>query len=101
MKIYFAQASDVDLAFGDDSGMFRHRGSYYYNGVEIGTNAGGIDEFTIFDGCDRMVPISVDSLDELIEALQRVKQNLDDIKQGKAAEELLESNKEECIAGWF
>lgn len=100
MKIYFSQANEDDLSFGED-GMFRHRGNYYYNGIEIGTNAGGMDEFTIFDGCDRMVPLSVDSLDELIEGLQRLKDYLDRINQGKEAVELLESDKEECVAGWF
>jgi hypothetical protein len=101
MKIYFSQVSEDDLDISGEDGLFRHRGSYYYHGIEIGTNAGGMDEFTIFDGCNRMVPLSVDSLDELIEGLQRVKEYLDRINQGKEAAEMLDSDKEECVAGWF
>lgn len=101
MKIYFSQVSEDDLDINGEDGSFRHRGSYYYHGIEIGTNAGGMDEFTIFDGCNRMVPLSVDSLDELIEGLQRLKEYLDRINQGKEAAEMLDSDKEECVAGWF
>lgn len=71
MKINFAQvpAQDVDV-FGDDN-LFGpdESGNYYYNYVEFGTNPGGTDEVAIVDGCDRFMPISVDSIPELIATL--------------------------------
>jgi hypothetical protein len=71
MKINFAQvpAHDVD-AFGDDN-LFGpdESGNFYYNFVEFGTNPGGTEEVAIVDGCDRFMPIAVDSIPELIAAL--------------------------------
>lgn len=72
MKINFAQvpASDVDM-FGDDN-LFGPdaEGNFYYNYVEFGTNPGGIDEVAITDGCGRYMPIAIDSIPELIAALE-------------------------------
>lgn len=71
MKINFAQvpAEDVD-AFGDDN-LFGpdEAGNFYYNYVEFGTNPGGTEEVAIVDGCDRFMPISVDSIPDLVVAL--------------------------------
>lgn len=71
MKINFAQvpAQDVDT-FGDE-GLFGpdESGNFYYNYVEFGTNAGGIEEVCITDGCDRIMPISIDNIPNLIAAL--------------------------------
>ena len=71
MKINFAQvpAEDVDV-FGDDN-LFGpdEAGNFYYNYLEFGTNPGGTDEVAIVDGCDRFMPISIDSIPELITAL--------------------------------
>ena len=72
MKINFAQvpANDVDT-FGDDN-LFGpdESGNFYYNYVEFGTNAGGTDEVAIVDGCERLMPIAVDNIPDLIEALR-------------------------------
>ena len=71
MKINFAQvpANDVDT-FGDDN-LFGpdDDGNFYYNYIEFGTNPGGTDEVAIVDGCDRFMPVAVDSIPELIRAL--------------------------------
>jgi hypothetical protein len=71
MKINFAQvsASDVDM-FGDE-GLFGpdDNGNFYYNYVEYGTNPGGVDEVAIIDGCNRYMPIAMESVPALIDAL--------------------------------
>lgn len=72
MKINFAQvpAHDVDT-FGDE-GLFGpdDSGNFYYNYVEYGTNPGGTDEVCITDGCNRIMPIMIDNIPELIAALE-------------------------------
>lgn len=71
MKIYFSQIPDHDIdSFGDDEvlGPNQH-GDYFYNQVEFGTNAGGVDEVAISDTCGRYVPICVDSIPDLVRAL--------------------------------
>lgn len=72
MKINFAQVpkesldtNGTDTLFGPDT-----KGNYYYNYVEFGTNAGGTDEISIVDTCDRYMPIAVESIPELIAALE-------------------------------
>lgn len=71
MKINFSQvpANDVDV-FGEN-GLFGpdESGNFYYNYIEFGTNPGGTDEVAIVDGCDRFMPISVDSIPDLVTAL--------------------------------
>ena len=71
MKINFAQVPHHDVdTFGDDS-LFGpdDAGNFYYNYVEFGTNPGGTDEVCIVDSCDRYMPIAVDSIPDLIAAL--------------------------------
>lgn len=71
MKINFAQVTPADVdTFGED-GLFGpdQSGNFYYNYVEFGTNAGGTEEVTIADGCNRMMPLTIDSIPELIIAL--------------------------------
>jgi hypothetical protein len=68
MKIYFGDANN-DL-FSD--GLFELNSNQYYYGVEHGTNAGGLDEVVIFDGCKRKLPIHTEAIPELIAALQEV-----------------------------
>lgn len=74
MKINFAQvpAEDVDM-FGDES-LFGpdSSGNFYYNFVEFGTNPGGTDEIAIEDGCNRYMPIAVEHIPSLIDALLAV-----------------------------
>jgi hypothetical protein len=72
MKIYFSQVPHTDIdTFGDD-GLFgpNKDGDFFYNQVEFGTNPGGTDEVAISDGCDRYMPISIESIPDLIVALE-------------------------------
>ena len=71
MKIYFSQVPHEDIdTFGDEGllGPNKH-GDFFYNQVEFGTNPGGIDEVAISDGCNRYMPISIESIPELIRVL--------------------------------
>lgn len=71
MKIYFSQVPHEDIDTFGDEGLLgpNEAGDFFYNQVEFGTNPGGIEEVAISDGCDRYIPISVDTIPELIEAL--------------------------------
>jgi hypothetical protein len=46
------------------------------------------------------MPICVDKIDDLIEALNRVKEISDTIKQAEKYTELAESDTEESVRGW-
>jgi hypothetical protein len=99
MKIYFgSQERDTVL---DDDGMFytsTEPDHYFYYGVEFGTNAGGANEIAIFDGCERTVPIDIESVPALIEALQRcfnIHQQLEEAEELKL--NLEDDNHEESI----
>jgi hypothetical protein len=86
MKIYFgSQERDTVL---DTDGMFSTDSEpdfCFYYGVEFGSNPGGINEVVIFDGCERSVPVDIESVPALIEALQRC---YDSNQQIEEAEEL-------------
>jgi hypothetical protein len=94
MKIYFGQipADDVD-EFGEDGLVGPDSyGNYYGQYVEIGTNAGELEEVAIGDGCGRMVPICIDTLSDLIAALQYIQDDLSTIKQAKRLKKQLKSD---------
>lgn len=71
MKINFAQVTPADVDTFGEQGLFGPdtSGNYYYNYVEFGTNPGGTEEVAIGDGCDRSIPLTIDSIPELIVAL--------------------------------
>ena len=71
MKIRFSQVPDSDVEFFGDDGLLGpdNQDNFYYNEVEYGTNPGGFEEVSIKDGCGRYVPISMDTIPELIAAL--------------------------------
>ena len=72
MKINFATVPNENLEFDDTEGLFGpdDYDNYFYNAVEFGTNPGGLDEVTIHDTCGRYMPISVETIPELVMALQ-------------------------------
>jgi len=101
MKIYFAQNKPESEFFETDGSFFHpETGVYYWFYVEFGTNPGGLDEVTIADGCERSIPVSLDHIDDLIEALNRVKELHQQIQDGQAAQELAEGNSAEAIPRW-
>lgn len=98
MKIYFGKADPQDIVTFGDEGVFKLvRGDetqYFYQGVEHGTNAGGIDEVAIFDGCNRKIPIAIDQIPELVEALNYCYNAYQDIELARKREKEIESNRE-------
>lgn len=73
MKLYFGAQPLLNLY--DTDGMFACEDApehLFYYGVEFGSNPGGLDEVVIFDGCDRSLPVDMDSVPSLIEALTRI-----------------------------
>lgn len=70
MNIYFGRAQQDEFDFSD---LFRVKTDggteYFYQAVEFGTNPGGLDEVRIYDTCNRSIPICVESIPELVEAL--------------------------------
>lgn len=71
MKIYFSQVPHDDIDTWGDEGLLgpNKEGDFFYNQIEFGTNPGGTDEVAISDGCNRYMPICVDTIPELIAAL--------------------------------
>lgn len=85
MKINFAQVSHEDVdTFGDD-GLFgpNEDGEFFYNTVEFGTNAGGLDEVAIHDTAGRYMPITVEHIPGLIAALHEVYALAAELKQAE------------------
>jgi len=99
MKIYFG-SQHKDVVF-DTNGMFytiTEPDFYFYYGLEFGSNPGSTDEVLIFDGCERKIPVDIESVPALIEALQHcydMHQQLEDAEELKL--NLEDSNHEESI----
>lgn len=94
MKIYFGNANE-DL-FAD--GLFVVDDNQFYYGVEHGTNPGGLDEVSIFDGCKRSIPVHMEAIPELIAALQEVLKVGEAVKRAKELTERAESNVEGTVS---
>jgi hypothetical protein len=97
MKIYFSEAPMEDIEVFGDEGTFVAgdrfgNDRYFYNGVEHGTNPGGNEEVRIFDGCNRSIPISVESIPDLIAALAECLANYNIIKNAEAVADSLDSD---------
>lgn len=70
MNIYFGRAEQCEFDLGDTFEVYRNNKiEHYYHAVEFGTNAGGLEEVCIHDTCGRSIPISVDTIPHLVEAL--------------------------------
>jgi len=99
MKIFFG-AVDYDPSELDADELFTTSEAptkYFYYQLEWGTNNGGMEDVMLRDTCDREVPVSIDHINELIDALVRVRDMNDDIKRGKELEEKVEGDSEEVI----
>ena len=93
MKIYIHESSQEDIDMFDLDGVLGpdDNGNYFYQYLEYGTNAGGFDEFAIGDGCGRMVPFAIESIDELISALKAIRDASEDIKEADELKEKIAS----------
>jgi hypothetical protein len=96
MKIYFSQVPHDDIDnFGDEGLLGPNKdGEFFYNQVEFGTNPGGIDEVTISDGCNRSIPICVDTIPDLMTALAQCYNMKRMIDFGDNVTAVAESNEE-------
>jgi hypothetical protein len=98
MRIYFAEADMSDDEFEYHlEGAFKYRGKYYWNYVEFGTNAAGTEEFVIHDGCERLMPLCVDKIDDLIDVLEQVRNLHEAMIKGEQTREMVESDAEHAI----
>lgn len=83
MQIYFGKATDEVIDATNYSGLFigQDSESFYTYGIDFGT--ADTDEIVIYDGFDRRVPIDVESIDDLIAALERVQILIDQVKDAE------------------
>lgn len=69
MRIYFGETSERDVeVFGTD-GLFEVQDQFYGYFVEFGSNPGGIEDIVVQDGCGRKVPVCLEHIPQLIQAL--------------------------------
>lgn len=102
MKIFFG-AVDYDPSEADASELFLTKEEptkYFYYQLEWGTNAGGMDDVMLRDTCGREVPISIDHIENLIDALARVRDLNNDIRRGESVKEEVEGDTEETVTSW-
>jgi hypothetical protein len=97
MKIYFNQVPDADVEFFGDSGIFgpNDADNFFYNYVEFGSNPGGIEEVMIADGCDRGVPLNMDAIPDLIQALDKAYELWVKINYGNTVQTIAENSEVE------
>lgn len=95
MKIFFHEA-DLD-EYTDAEDVFTAPGldKHYWQYIEYGTNPGGLEEIAIHDTVGRYIPIDVEAISDLIQALYRVKEIHTSITNGNDSVELAESNANE------
>jgi hypothetical protein len=97
MKIYFNQVPDTDVEFFGDSGLFgpNDNDNFFYNYVEYGSNPGGLDEVAIYDGCDRMVPLNMEAIPDLVKALEKAYATWAQINFGTKLEQIAKNSEVE------
>lgn len=93
MNIYFGRAPADEFDFSDLFKVKRNdEVEHYYQAVEFGTNPGGTDEVRIYDTCNRSIPIAVETIPELVEALNHCYNMHEKLRDAKAALERAETN---------
>jgi len=94
MKIYVGQVAQDEVDEFGEEGLIgpNFDGNYFGQYVEYGTNPGGLDEIAIGDGCNRMVPITIETLPDLIAALQEVQSNVQKITEAKRLKKQMKSD---------
>ena len=87
MKYYFGKVPNQDVEMFGEADLFEHDGSYYYYEVEIGSNYGGLDDFTITDTAGRSIPISTEMIGGLSRVMLDIKLMLATISEAEALQE--------------
>jgi hypothetical protein len=73
MQIYFTSTKIGDPFYNSRLFNTRFSDKKYYYGIEYGSNAGALEDILIYDTLGRNIPVDVRSIDNLIDALHRVK----------------------------
>jgi hypothetical protein len=81
MRAFFGNACDLVDEVGT-AGTFEIRtesgnSKFFHYCIEHGSNPGGLEEFVLSDACGRSVPVDIESLGELISALQDLQDRVD------------------------
>jgi hypothetical protein len=97
MKIYFNQVPDNDVEFFGDDGLFgpNDADNFFYNYVEYGSNPGGLDEVAIVDGCGRMIPLNMEAVPDLVQALQKAYDTWAQINFGTKLQQIAQNSEVE------
>ena len=91
MKIYFGKATEQELDDFGSEGLIPHNGNYYSGSVEFGSNAGGIEDVVIEDGCNRAIPVSVTNILELCTILCEYANIKTELESAEELKEFVES----------
>ena len=97
MKIYFHEANLDEYTSAEDVFTAPELDKHYWQYVEYGTGPGGLEEIAIHDTVGRYIPIDVEAINDLIQALHRVKQIHASITNGEQSMQLAESNANESV----
>lgn len=74
MQALFGQAHESMVnMFGVDGLHDNGHDEYFYYGIEYPSSTAGYDEFVIYDGCERSIPVDIESIDSMIAALEYVR----------------------------
>lgn len=74
MKALFGQAHESMVQmFGSEDLFENDNDEYFYYGIEYPTETAGYDEFVVYDSCNRSIPIDIESIDSLINALEYIR----------------------------
>lgn len=74
MHALFGQAHESMVnMFGADGLHDNGHDEYFYYGIEYPNSAAGYEEFVVYDGCGRSIPVDIDSIDSMIEALEYIR----------------------------
>lgn len=74
MEALFGQAHESMVQmFGTEGLHDNGHDEYFYYGIQYPSETAGYDEFVIYDGCERSIPVDIESIDSLINALQYIR----------------------------
>lgn len=73
MDALFGQVSNEDVVNFGSEGLLENGGDFFHYGVEYPSSIAGLDEFVIYDTCGRNIPVDIESVQSLIDALEFVR----------------------------